>query len=277
MPVLIHFYDKPALYRYSSILHRYVYTHIYTYLCTYIYFPEGMFTYFCVVQQGNNTELKTIVLKCSETSELRIQIIWSQSMSIINIPRIMCQIYPNFNFILLDLAKTRTSQPTRGCGSPTTLKMQLLHPQHRNCPSNPFIVSQSYVFSTAPRRCSSCGLLYWQCHQKVQTVAFAIRPLRWSPKCHWKSLWFLRGKTNAKFPVPHSAAFGSYRYFSLKEAYSHSDNIAFSTAFPFLTVLQCASLIILMWLSLSLSLMAASRTIHHWGLPPQSNLRLRNL
>ena len=46
MPVLIHFYDKPALYRYSSILHRYVYTHIYTYLCTYIYFPEGMFTYF---------------------------------------------------------------------------------------------------------------------------------------------------------------------------------------------------------------------------------------
>ena len=46
MPVLIHFYDKPALYRYSSILHRYVYTHIYTYLCTYIYFPEGMFMYF---------------------------------------------------------------------------------------------------------------------------------------------------------------------------------------------------------------------------------------
>ena len=46
MPVLIHFYDKPALYRYSSILHRYVYTQIYTYLCTYIYFPEGMFTYF---------------------------------------------------------------------------------------------------------------------------------------------------------------------------------------------------------------------------------------
>ena len=46
MPVLIHFHDKPALYRYSSILHRYVYTHIYTYLCTYIYFPEGMFTYF---------------------------------------------------------------------------------------------------------------------------------------------------------------------------------------------------------------------------------------
>lgn len=53
-------------------------------------------------------------------------------------------------------------------------------------------------------------------------------------------------------------------------------NIAFSTAFPFLTVLQCASLIILMWLSLSLSLMAASRTIHHWGLPSQSNLQLRN-
>ena len=54
-------------------------------------------------------------------------------------------------------------------------------------------------------------------------------------------------------------------------------NIAFSTAFPFLTVLQCTSLIILMWLSvsLSLSLMAASRTIHHWGLPPQSNLQLR--
>ena len=49
MPVLIHFHDKPALYRYSSILHRYVYTHIYTYLCTYIYFPEGMFTYFLVV------------------------------------------------------------------------------------------------------------------------------------------------------------------------------------------------------------------------------------
>ena len=48
MPVLIHFYDKPALCRYLSILHRYVYTHIYTYLCTYIYFPEGMFTYFCV-------------------------------------------------------------------------------------------------------------------------------------------------------------------------------------------------------------------------------------
>ena len=46
MPVLIHFYDKPALCRYLSILHRYVYTHIYTYLCTYIYFPEGMFTYF---------------------------------------------------------------------------------------------------------------------------------------------------------------------------------------------------------------------------------------
>ena len=46
MPVLIHFYDKPALYPYSSILHRYVYTHIYTCLCTYIYFPEGMFTYF---------------------------------------------------------------------------------------------------------------------------------------------------------------------------------------------------------------------------------------
>ena len=45
-PALIHFYDKPASYRYSSILHRYVYTHIYTYLCTYIYFPEGMFTYF---------------------------------------------------------------------------------------------------------------------------------------------------------------------------------------------------------------------------------------
>ena len=177
---------------------------------------------------------------------------------------------PNFNFILLDLAKTRTSQPTRGCGSPTTLKIQLLHPQDRKCLSNPFIVSLSYVFSTAPRRCSSCGLLYWQCHQKVQTVAFAIRPLHWSPKGHWKSLWFLRSKTNAKFPVPHSAAFGSYRYFSLKEAYSpnpttlsHSDNIAFSTAFPFLTVLQC-------------SLMAASRTIHHWGLPPQSNLQLRN-
>ena len=81
---------------------------------------------------------------------------------------------------------------------------------------------------------------------------------------------FLRSKTNAKFPVPHSAAFGSYRYFSLKEAYSpnpttlsHSDNFAVSTAFPFLTVLQC-------------SLMAASRTIHHWGLPPQSNLQLRN-
>ena len=37
MPVLIHFYDKPALCRYLSILHRYVYTHIYTYLCTYIY------------------------------------------------------------------------------------------------------------------------------------------------------------------------------------------------------------------------------------------------
>ena len=46
MPVLIHLYDKPALYRYSSILHRYVYTHIYTYLCTYIYFPEGMFYVF---------------------------------------------------------------------------------------------------------------------------------------------------------------------------------------------------------------------------------------
>ena len=45
IPVLIHFFDKPS-YRYSSILHRYVYTHIYTYLCTYIYFPEGMFTYF---------------------------------------------------------------------------------------------------------------------------------------------------------------------------------------------------------------------------------------
>ena len=48
IPVLIHFFDKPS-YRYSSILHRYVYTHIYTYLCTYIYFPEGMFTYFFTV------------------------------------------------------------------------------------------------------------------------------------------------------------------------------------------------------------------------------------
>ena len=40
------FYDKMAWDRYSSILHRYVYTHIYTYICTYIYLPEGMFMYF---------------------------------------------------------------------------------------------------------------------------------------------------------------------------------------------------------------------------------------
>ena len=58
MPVLIHFYDKPALCRYSSILHRYVYTHIYTYLCTYIYFPEGMFTYFLPIFNWNAWSLR---------------------------------------------------------------------------------------------------------------------------------------------------------------------------------------------------------------------------
>ena len=52
IPVLIHFFDKPS-YRYSSILHRYVYTHVYTYLCTYIYFPEGMFTYFSHISIPN--------------------------------------------------------------------------------------------------------------------------------------------------------------------------------------------------------------------------------
>ena len=46
-PILIHFYDQLAKDRRSSILHRYVYTHIHTYICTYI-FPEGMFTYFSV-------------------------------------------------------------------------------------------------------------------------------------------------------------------------------------------------------------------------------------
>ena len=60
MPVLIHFYDKPALYRYSSISHRYVYTHIYTYLCTYIYFPEGMFTYFFTLKKFVNFDVSAV-------------------------------------------------------------------------------------------------------------------------------------------------------------------------------------------------------------------------
>ena len=64
MPVLIHFYDKPALYRYSSILHRYVYTNIYTYLCTYIYFPEGMFMYFFSTSTCKNKEYLRSFLIC---------------------------------------------------------------------------------------------------------------------------------------------------------------------------------------------------------------------
>ena len=59
-PAPIHFYDKPALDRYSSIfmtsqqktgthpfyigMYIHIYTHIYVHI--YIYFSEGMFTYF---------------------------------------------------------------------------------------------------------------------------------------------------------------------------------------------------------------------------------------
>ena len=48
----------------TGALHRYVYTHIHTYLCTYIYFSEGMFTYFSLSAEEED-------LSASQASDIR--------------------------------------------------------------------------------------------------------------------------------------------------------------------------------------------------------------
>ena len=92
MPVLIHFYDKPALCRYLSILHRYVYTHIYTYLCTYIYFPEGMFTYFYGRRKERAMETKEVKEKGKGSQDkLAVELGFQESKGCSLLPRLLHQ------------------------------------------------------------------------------------------------------------------------------------------------------------------------------------------
>ena len=153
-PVLIHFYDKPALCRYSSILHRYVYTHIYTYLCTYIYFPEGMFTYFLTSLQ---IELQFLDLVHSihphRISSNKVQLrcalhpLWIQHM--IQLPATLCYltdpqgVFPDQNSMLdVPIKATR-------CG-------QALFLPHTSVYTNPPRRAYAWIWDSERESCTSC-------------------------------------------------------------------------------------------------------------------------